>query len=61
MEKALLVWIGHQSVARIVDRKSIIYFSTDYIYFMQMLHGHYIATDEISISQPHDPLDPAGP
>lgn len=50
MERTLLVWVGHQSVSHIVDMKSIIYFSTDYIYFMQMLHGQYNATDDISTS-----------
>lgn len=61
MKRTLLVWVGHQSVSWIVNMKSIIYFSTDCIYSMQMLHGHYTATDDISTSQPHDPLDPVGP
>lgn len=60
MERTLLVWVGHQSAAR-TDTKSIISFSTDYIYFRQMLHGHYTATDDIWTLKPHDPLDPVGP
>lgn len=58
MERTLLVWVGHQSV---LDMKSIMYFSTDFIFFMQMLHWHSTAADDISTLQPHDPLDPAGP
>lgn len=60
MERSLLVWVGYQSVSRI-DTKSIISFSTDYIYFMQMQHWHYTPTDDILTLKPHDPLDPAGP